>query len=180
MVAAEMFTLLFVGAYGECLSGDEGGEAASVGCCVCTKTSVNGGGRSGEQDDEVADRCGQVEVSGKTCPSRQVDKPGGDVANFSTTHRQNIKPSPGVSVATGADLPSKGKEIIVYNPFAVLESDEFGEGGEFGEDRFQMEESHSTGPMSNPPSFPHDHSCVLECVWAQLYCASTRGRPTGS
>ncbi|KAL0289527.1 UNVERIFIED_CONTAM: hypothetical protein Sradi_7071800 [Sesamum radiatum] len=76
------------------------------------------GGNSGEQDDEAADCCGQVKVSGNTCTSQQDDNTGGDVANFSTTHRQNIKPCPEVPKANAADLISKGKEIIVYNSFA--------------------------------------------------------------
>ncbi|KAL0294207.1 UNVERIFIED_CONTAM: hypothetical protein Sradi_6898700 [Sesamum radiatum] len=105
------------------------------------------GGKSGEQDDEVAKCCGQVEVSGNTCPNQQDDNTGGDVANFSTTHRQNIKPCPEVPKANAADFTSKGKEIIVYNSFAALESDEA--------DGVLSTVLRSTGPnLSSPADLP--------------------------
>ncbi|KAL0294293.1 UNVERIFIED_CONTAM: hypothetical protein Sradi_6894400 [Sesamum radiatum] len=88
------------------------------------KRQSTGEGRSGEHDDEVANRSGQVEVTGDTCPTRQDDKIGGDVGNVSTTQRENITSSPQISKTTAASLKSKGKEIVVYNPFAALESDE--------------------------------------------------------
>ncbi|KAL0402138.1 UNVERIFIED_CONTAM: hypothetical protein Slati_4243700 [Sesamum latifolium] len=82
------------------------------------KCQSTGGEKSGGQDDEVAARCGQVEVSGDPCPSRQGDIAGGNVANFSATHRRNINSPPESSMPNSAHLTSKGKEIIVYNPFA--------------------------------------------------------------
>ncbi|KAL0283764.1 UNVERIFIED_CONTAM: hypothetical protein Sradi_7218200 [Sesamum radiatum] len=75
------------------------------------------GERPGEQDDEVAPIVDQVALTGDTCPSRRVDEVGGDVAKLPTTHYQNITPSAEEAMAPAISLHSKGKEIIVYNPF---------------------------------------------------------------
>ncbi|KAL0285148.1 UNVERIFIED_CONTAM: hypothetical protein Sradi_7181000 [Sesamum radiatum] len=73
---------------------------------------------------------------------------GGNVAAAPATQLAIIPSS--TTPGSFPDRQSKGKEIMVYNSFQVLGT----EGGEFGEDRPQMEESHSTGPMSNPTKPP--------------------------
>ncbi|KAL0289826.1 UNVERIFIED_CONTAM: hypothetical protein Sradi_7063600 [Sesamum radiatum] len=82
------------------------------------------GERPGEQGAEVAPILDQVALTGDTCPSRQDDEVGGDVAKLPTTHNQNIPPPAEETMASAISLQTKGKEIIVYNPFAVLGSEE--------------------------------------------------------
>ncbi|KAL0293080.1 UNVERIFIED_CONTAM: hypothetical protein Sradi_6957600 [Sesamum radiatum] len=65
------------------------------------------------------------------------------VPSFSTTIPSNPAPMSGNSAGDG--LESKGKEVIVYNPFAVL-----GEQGEYSDEI--MESFHELGPKTSSPT----------------------------
>ncbi|KAL0402143.1 UNVERIFIED_CONTAM: hypothetical protein Slati_4244200 [Sesamum latifolium] len=100
------------------------------------------------QDDDVATTSAQVEVRMDTCPTQPSNLAGGNVAISSATQRSYTSPEPLLNNIT--DSTNKGKEIIVYNPFAVLES----EGGESEEDRVQRTSLQYTGPKQRSPADP--------------------------
>ncbi|KAL0291607.1 UNVERIFIED_CONTAM: hypothetical protein Sradi_7020700 [Sesamum radiatum] len=73
--------------------------------------------------DEVAARCEHVEVTRDGCPSWQGDHAECDVDPVLATQRTNISSSSEISMPISTKFTSKGKEIVVYNPFAVLNPD---------------------------------------------------------
>ncbi|KAL0282661.1 UNVERIFIED_CONTAM: Retrovirus-related Pol polyprotein from type-2 retrotransposable element R2DM [Sesamum radiatum] len=86
------------------------------------KHQPGGENKPSGQKDEVLARCVQVEVTRSGCPNWQSDKAVHDVDNVLATQRTNISSSSEFSRPKSEQVTSKGKEIVVYNPFAILDS----------------------------------------------------------
>ncbi|KAL0386423.1 UNVERIFIED_CONTAM: hypothetical protein Slati_4603500 [Sesamum latifolium] len=102
--------------------------------------------------DEVVDTCAQVEVDvDATLTSSSNGHQGVNVATAPATHCRNIPSPPGLEVDKDISRNKKGKKIIVYNPFEVLDVDR----GESEKERVQLNILRYSGPnASNPFNAP--------------------------
>ncbi|KAL0294266.1 UNVERIFIED_CONTAM: hypothetical protein Sradi_6895500 [Sesamum radiatum] len=123
------------------------------------KHQPGGENKPSGQKDEVLARCVQVEVTRSGCPNWQSDKAVHDVDNVLATQRTNISSSSEFSRPKSEQVTSKGKEIVVYNPFAILDS--AGEEGAAGTG-FADDISNSGPKLSSPGSGP---SMIQAAVW---------------
>ncbi|KAL0287130.1 UNVERIFIED_CONTAM: hypothetical protein Sradi_7130400 [Sesamum radiatum] len=136
--------MLFFWSYSEGLPGDADPKTKpSVAVYVQKWHST----RSQSSDVQGADKdakCAQVEMRGDTYPSDLR----GHVASSPTTSSQNIYPLPdSLKQSSASIMETKGKELIVYNPFDVLMPDD-----ESSDDIRVLSSVHpSSGPNSNSP-----------------------------
>ncbi|KAL0293844.1 UNVERIFIED_CONTAM: hypothetical protein Sradi_6917500 [Sesamum radiatum] len=96
-------------------------------------------------NDDVETTSGQVEPRGGTCPTQPTTDAGGDVAMSTATQRIDISSLSAPTQLKELDPSDKGKQIILYNPFEVLQSEEgVGEG--------DMHQVHNPGPILSSPA----------------------------
>ncbi|KAL0289210.1 UNVERIFIED_CONTAM: hypothetical protein Sradi_7078300 [Sesamum radiatum] len=84
------------------------------------KHQSKGGDRAGDSTADVATRCDHVEVTKTGRPTLQHDMDGSDVDAVLATQQTNISYSSDIPMHNSEHSYSKGKEIVVYNSFALL------------------------------------------------------------
>ncbi|KAL0284383.1 UNVERIFIED_CONTAM: hypothetical protein Sradi_7200100 [Sesamum radiatum] len=101
---------------------------------------------SSRRKDDVEATCVQVErdvVPDLTVPPGTN---GGNVADLTATSRRDISPPPGPS--SKSESKSKGKEIVIYNPFDILGAEK----SDIEEDQEQVFHTSHSGPILRSPA----------------------------